>query len=80
MELGRRIGIHVPDEGDIHILAVEISDNLTFGERLLPELEAALPDLVRPDARGDPGAPRHADGDHPEAPLIQLTDVVIDEE
>jgi hydrogenase maturation protease len=47
MELGRRMGIHVPDEGDIHILAVEISDNLTFGERLLPELEAALPDLVR---------------------------------
>ena len=34
MELGRRMGVHVPDEEEIHILAVEIRDNLTFGERL----------------------------------------------
>ena len=46
MELGRHMGFHVPADGDIHVLAVEISDNLTFGERLGPELEAALPDLV----------------------------------
>jgi hydrogenase maturation protease len=46
MELGRHMGLHVPGDGDIHVLAVEISDNLTFGERLGPELEAALPDLV----------------------------------
>jgi hydrogenase maturation protease len=46
MELGRRMGVHVPADGDIHILAVEISDNLTFSDRLSPVLQAALPDLI----------------------------------
>ncbi len=46
MELGRRMGVHVPADGDIHILAVEISDNLTFSDRLSPALQAALPDLI----------------------------------
>jgi hydrogenase maturation protease len=46
MELGRRIGVRLPDDEDIHVLAVEIRDNMTFGDRLSAELEAALPDLI----------------------------------
>lgn len=46
MELGRRMGMRVPDETDIHVFAVEVMENLTFCERLSPELEEALPELV----------------------------------
>jgi hydrogenase maturation protease len=46
MELGRRMGMRVPGETDIHIFAVEVMENLTFCERLSPELEEALPELV----------------------------------
>jgi hydrogenase maturation protease len=45
MELGRRMGMHVPAESDIHIFAVEVRENLTFDERLSPELEKAVPGL-----------------------------------
>jgi hydrogenase maturation protease len=45
MELGRRMGMGVPRETDIHVFAVEIQENLTFGERLSPELEGAVPHL-----------------------------------
>jgi len=45
MELGRRMGMHIPHAADIHIFAVEVRENLTFGERLSPELEDAVPDL-----------------------------------
>lgn len=46
MELGRRMGVLVPTDEDIHVLAIEIRDNMTFGERLSPQLEAALPELI----------------------------------
>ena len=46
MELGRQMGVHVPDDADIHVLAVEISENLTFSDQLSPELQTALPELV----------------------------------
>ena len=46
MELGRQVGVHVPRDADIHVLAVEIRENLTFSDRLTPELEHALPELV----------------------------------
>jgi hydrogenase maturation protease len=46
MELGRQMGAHVPLDADIHVLAVEISDNLTFSDRLTPELQDAMPELV----------------------------------
>jgi hydrogenase maturation protease len=46
MELGRRMGMRVPDATDIHVFAVEVMENLTFCERLSPELEEALPELV----------------------------------
>lgn len=46
MELGRRMGMRVPAETDIHIFAVEVRENLSFSERLSEELEVALPELV----------------------------------
>jgi hydrogenase maturation protease len=45
MELGRRMGMHVPGETDIHIFAVEVKENLTFSEHLSRELEDAMPRL-----------------------------------
>jgi hydrogenase maturation protease len=46
LELGRRMGTHVPAEQDVTVLAVEVADNLTFSERLTPELEDAVAELV----------------------------------
>ena len=46
MELGRRMGMHIPREHDVHVLAVEVKDNSIFGERLSPELQAALPGVI----------------------------------
>lgn len=46
LELGRRMGLRLPDDDQIHILAVEVSDNATFSDRLSPPLEAAMPALV----------------------------------
>jgi hydrogenase maturation protease len=45
MELGRRLGMRLPEDGDIHIFAVEVRECLAFGEELSPELEDALPEL-----------------------------------
>lgn len=42
LELGRRMGIKLPTEADIHIFAVEVSDNLTFSTALSPALEEAF--------------------------------------
>jgi hydrogenase maturation protease len=44
LELGRRLGLAMP--GEIRIYAVEAPDPFTFGERLSPELESALPGIV----------------------------------
>lgn len=41
LELGRQMGALVPTPKDVHIFAVEISDNTTFSESMTPELEAA---------------------------------------
>ena len=45
MELGRTVGMRLPDNGDIHIIAVEIDDNINFGEGLSPLLKAAYDEL-----------------------------------
>jgi hydrogenase maturation protease len=45
MELGRRLGMHVPRDDRIHVFAVEVRENLTFGEALAAELADALPEL-----------------------------------
>jgi len=39
LELGRRLGMHLPADHEIHIFAVEILDNRTFSEQMSPELE-----------------------------------------
>ena len=46
LELGRRTGMHLPRDENIHIFAVEIEDGATFGEALSPALEAAYPELL----------------------------------
>ncbi len=43
LELGRRLGHKIPPEGEIHIFAVEVQDNLTFAETMTPPLESAYP-------------------------------------
>jgi hydrogenase maturation protease len=43
LELGRRLGLALPDDKNIHILAVEIQDNRTFSDRMTPALERAYP-------------------------------------
>lgn len=47
LELGRRMGMTIPHDDDIHIFAVEVDDNITFSEQMTPALEAAFPGLVR---------------------------------
>jgi hydrogenase maturation protease len=42
LELGRRTGVPLPELKDIHIFAVEAKDNLTFSDRMTPELEEAF--------------------------------------
>lgn len=45
LDLGRRLGVPLPKNQDIHILAVEIEDNRTFSERMTPALEQVYPEL-----------------------------------
>lgn len=46
VQLGRQMGMSLPADGDTHVIAVEIADNLSFSEEMTPELEAAFPELV----------------------------------
>ena len=46
LELGRRMGMKLPADDDIHVFAVEVADNLSFAESLTPELEEALPEVT----------------------------------
>jgi hydrogenase maturation protease len=43
LELGRRLGLPLPDPGHIHVFAVEVEDDLTFSERMSPALERRFP-------------------------------------
>ncbi len=43
IELGLRMGMKIPSEKEIHIIAVEIVDNLTFSERLTNDLDKSYP-------------------------------------
>jgi ABC-type multidrug transport system fused ATPase/permease subunit len=38
--------MHLPADQDIHVFAVEILDNLTFGEQMSEAMENRLPALV----------------------------------
>jgi hydrogenase maturation protease len=44
LELGRRLGAELPD--GVTIIAVEAADILSFGERLSPAVEAAVPEAT----------------------------------
>lgn len=46
LELGRRMGTHLPTDGEIHVFAVEVADDATFGEALSPAVEAAYPEIL----------------------------------
>lgn len=37
--LGRKLGVKLPEDRNIHIFAVEVRDNSTFSERMTEELE-----------------------------------------
>ena len=44
LELGKRLGMHVP--GEIRIYAIEVEDNQTFSETCTPSVEEAIPRIV----------------------------------
>jgi hydrogenase maturation protease len=46
LELGRRLGHHLPSDQEIHVFAVEVADDATFGEVLSPTLAAAYPEIL----------------------------------
>jgi hydrogenase maturation protease len=46
LRLGRGMGLALPDDENILILAVEVVDVLTFGEACTPEAAAAIPRAV----------------------------------
>ncbi len=46
LALGRLAGLRLPADAEIHIFAVEIVDNLTFGERMTEGMEARYPALL----------------------------------
>ncbi len=46
LELGRRLGMHLPADHDIHIFAVEILDNRTFSEKMSDRLESCFQPLA----------------------------------
>lgn len=43
LELGRRLGVALPENEDIHVFAVEVEDDCTFSDRMSPVLESAFP-------------------------------------
>jgi hydrogenase maturation protease len=66
LELGRRLGLALPPDPEIHVFAVEILENTCFGETLSSELERAYPtvrreilaevrELLAGSGEGDPG-------------------------
>lgn len=46
LELGRRMRRPLPSDREIHILAVEVEENATFGEALSPRLAEAYPRIL----------------------------------
>jgi hydrogenase maturation protease len=45
INIGRKCGLDIPQQIDIY--AVEIKDNSTFGEKCTPEVERAIPGVVK---------------------------------
>ena len=47
LELGRRLGLALPEDEAITIVAVEVEDELTFGELCTSQVQAAIPQVVQ---------------------------------
>lgn len=47
LAFGRKMGVHLPEDHEIVLVAIEALDILTFGERCTPAVEAAIPQAVR---------------------------------
>ncbi len=47
LAFGRKMGLHLPEDDEIMLVAIEALDILTFGERCTPAVEAAIPQAVR---------------------------------
>lgn len=47
MELGRSLGMVLPEDEAITILAVEVEDVITFGEACTPHVQAAIPGVAQ---------------------------------
>jgi hydrogenase maturation protease len=47
LRLGRSMGMALPDDENILILAVEVVDVLTFGEECTPQVAEAIPRIAR---------------------------------
>jgi hydrogenase maturation protease len=45
VELGRRMGMQIPDDDRIHIWAVEVKENSTFSDRMTPALETGYAEI-----------------------------------
>lgn len=45
LELGRRMGMKLPSDDEIHIFAVEVLDLMTFSEAMTEPLERAFPEF-----------------------------------
>jgi len=46
VELGRTIGLDMPDNGSIRIFTVEIADNLTVSESMHPDVTTAVDEVI----------------------------------
>lgn len=46
LQMGRELGMDIPDDSDIPIVAVQVEDVQTLGETLTPDVEAAIPAAV----------------------------------
>lgn len=46
LALGRKLGIKLPTDRDIHIFAVEVEDNITFSEQMTRPLEQGFPEYA----------------------------------
>lgn len=51
LELGKSLGMHVPEE--IRIYAIEVEDNQTFSEICTPSVEEAIPRIVNEIAKAE---------------------------
>ncbi len=47
LTLGRELGLPLPADEAITILAIEVEDVLTFGEACTPHVQAAIPSIVQ---------------------------------